>query len=379
MNNHNFYLINNLISFFETLLDRSYLISWFNFLFKLFFLFSRCLKIIKVLNTTCNYPFNAFQFYIKGYFRTLNLEDNVIGSFEKNSFGELPNLVEISFNKNLFTRLDFEEAFGCELVILTRLSFKFNRIIAISENFFAKFPTLSHLDLSDNNFHSLSKSFFLNLPKLETLLLSNNQILTIDPLAFDNLLKLKWLDLKNNLLYEITTQTFRHLSSLKELNLSMNKFEFVAKLFFSGLSNLTLLDLSENQLKYLDEDTFDMMPKIETLILSFNGQIKEWTYKFSNLKLLKQIYISKVGLSFVRFSSLFSKLTHLDLSHNPLERVENMNLFTLKTFKFLNMSNTNRVFVEKVLNFSGAYALEQLDLSFNNLTQFSTTYFNNLK
>ena len=44
---------------------------------------------------------------IKGTFSNLILSNNLISSFEPNSFGVLPNLTEISFRKNLIKKLDF--------------------------------------------------------------------------------------------------------------------------------------------------------------------------------------------------------------------------------------------------------------------------------
>ena len=66
---------------------------------------------------------------IKGHFVQLSLEDNILESFsfQQNSFGNLTNLKEISFVKNLIRKLNFGHAFQFDLLKLEKLSFKFRR------------------------------------------------------------------------------------------------------------------------------------------------------------------------------------------------------------------------------------------------------------
>ena len=83
---------------------------------------------------------------IKGKFKTLSLEDNILSVFERSSFNEMPNILEISFAKNLITSLDFQDAFRCKLTTLFKLNFKFNRIVSISAVYFTTFPNLKQLE-----------------------------------------------------------------------------------------------------------------------------------------------------------------------------------------------------------------------------------------
>ena len=48
---------------------------------------------------------------IKGTFSYLLLDNNLISLFETNSFGQMSNLIEIYFSKNLIKKLDFHYAF----------------------------------------------------------------------------------------------------------------------------------------------------------------------------------------------------------------------------------------------------------------------------
>jgi Leucine-rich repeat (LRR) protein len=307
---------------------------------------------------------------IKGKFSVLSLNDNILNSFEVNSFSNLSFLTELSFSKNLIHALNFQHAFQYSLKNLTKIDFSSNKISSIDSRFFQKFPNLISLDLSDNNFYSILRDNFLNLSKLEQLKLSENQILTIELGSFDALKQLKILDLKNNLIYELNNNNlFRNLKALKELNICKNKLESIKKFDFNGLSSLILLDLSENQLKILDENVFELMPQLESLTLKSN-QINFFSNSFAYLVKLKHLYLSSNNLAYLNITPVFSKILSLDLSENSLKKVSSF--FSLKNVRYLNLSRTNSIFVHELLNISyKSVSLVELDLSFNNLNNFN--------
>ena len=125
-------------------------------------------------------------FFSKGLFKYLILSENSITSFEVNSFGYLPYLMDIDFAKNLLKSLNFQEAFEFNQTNVVKLDFKFNLIKSISSIFFNRFSNLQRLDLSNNNFLLLGKNYFLNLDYLENLELSHNQILTVENETFSH-------------------------------------------------------------------------------------------------------------------------------------------------------------------------------------------------
>ena len=92
---------------------------------------------------------------IKGLFRKLILENNLIKEFEPNSFADLSSLAEISFSNNLIQSLNFQSAFTTQLKSIKTLSFDFNKIESIDPAFFSKFPAVQNLNLSNNNFMSI--------------------------------------------------------------------------------------------------------------------------------------------------------------------------------------------------------------------------------
>ena len=68
---------------------------------------------------------------VKGLFKRLLLRGNSIALFEPNSFGYMPNLVEIDFSKNLIKELNFADAFEFSQPNVTRLDFNSNKIKSI--------------------------------------------------------------------------------------------------------------------------------------------------------------------------------------------------------------------------------------------------------
>jgi Leucine-rich repeat (LRR) protein len=183
-----------------------------------------------ILDLSENNVKKIFENTIKGVFSKLNLDDNLISSFESNSFGYMPNIIEIYFSKNLIKKLDFHYAFKFQISTLEFIDFSHNQIDFIDGfNFFSKFPNLESLDLAFNQFHSLSNSYFLNLFRLKFLFLNSNQILAIQNGTFDRLENLIRLDLSQNLIFDLNDGLFKQLSNLEELNLNSNKIEQIKK------------------------------------------------------------------------------------------------------------------------------------------------------
>ena len=311
---------------------------------------------------------------LKGLFKLVILRENSLSALEALAFGYMPRLVEINFAQNLLGALDFADAFEFTLDSVRHLDFKFNKIRAISVNFFEKFPNLSSLDLSDNSLHSLDTHYFANLHQLERLFLSNNQILTIENSTFDPMTLLAHLDLKNNLIYDLSESLFRKLSRLVVLILGENKLESISRHDFDGLVSLKQLDLGRNRLSSPACDAFGRVNTIETLILCGN-LIRECN--FEHLKALSFLDLSSNRVEFVDFRNLSRTLSHLDLSSNRLT-AKPADLSDFASLKSLNVSISNLEFVLS-LNFSESSSIETLDISHNAFTVLSDTMFAHFK
>jgi len=308
---------------------------------------------IKVINE------NVF----KGDFRKIVLSQNLISNFEKNSFGYLPYLREISFRRNLIKSLDFSIAFNYVYPNVEILDFSYNKIQSIEKSFFSKFQTLASLDLSFNDLHSLQNTFFLNLNELKQLYLNNNQILTIEKETFDFLENLIHLDLSQNLIYDLSKSVFSKLKNLKNLKLNSNQIEKLMKENFCGLLSLASLDLSKNKILSLQGDLFVCLNEIKALKLSSN---KLKFFLNESIETLEFLDLSFNNLTSFNFPSLSS----LDLSHNV--KLDHLNVSN--NVRVLNLSNTNSKLIIN-LNISALFNLEELDLSLNNLSLIGRDYF----
>jgi Leucine-rich repeat (LRR) protein len=295
---------------------------------------------VDTLNLAKNFITTIRTGTIKGKFTSLNLEDNSIEAFEQNSFGDMPNLKEISFKGNLIKKLNFSmHAFQRSLKNLLKLNFNSNKIVSIDGDFFRKFPNINHLDLSKNNFFSLQAAYLLNLANLKYLDLSSNQILTIETSTFENLNQLTRLNLANNLIYALNGGLFRKLKNLIELNLARNKIETCSREFFKGLDSLELLNLADNQIGSLNNDSFMYVKNLTTLALSSNKKLSiKNNYNILNgsLNMINYLDLSNMNLSKVYLTNLFKFLVFLDLSHNKLSSSQDFNTFSLVDLKVKN-------------------------------------------
>jgi Leucine-rich repeat (LRR) protein len=103
-----------------------------------------------------------FKNTIKGLFRSVNLQNNLLENFEADSFGQLPNLAVLMLSKNLLKNLDFQRAFEFELSELERLDLSSNKIATMHKDFFSKTPGLVELDLIEQQSFGLdSRGRFL--------------------------------------------------------------------------------------------------------------------------------------------------------------------------------------------------------------------------
>ena len=344
--------------------------------------FNRSYFRVRTLDLSRNNISTVYANTIKGLFTYLILEENIIASFESNAFGSMPNLVDINFANNVIRHLHFDDAFEFNQSRVNKLDFSFNEIKALFGEFFVRFPNLKQLDLSNNNLLSLGNNgdfFWLN--NLEILYLSNNQILTIRNVTFRNLACLKYLNLHNNLLYDLNERLFRGLSKLERLILSKNKIEFIENQHFTGLASLIVLDLSENALKSLESrDLFDKMPLLKTLLLgsnriqSINNSIPQQIEEL-DLSLNKMRLLNFSSTTLMSPTKITLNLAYTSFKYDRSRVVDLRNSTSLKVF---NLSSTNSDFILG-LNFSSANLnIEELDLSFNDLSLLPKNYFASL-
>ena len=197
----------------------------------------------------------------------------------------------------------------CKNLALTRLPEKLPRDTA-------------ELQLGGNNFGQLRGSFFSNqyLPKLKILDLSNCSIDMIEKNVFQNLTNLYMLDLSNNGLTSVQPYAFTGLHKLKILNMHNNHLKHIQEHTFHGL-NLTFLNLGNNtELATVHSKAFEASHIHELIIYSCHLVTLPGTLLKPLSASLRRFSLYRNTLPLLIPTTLFEGLAleRLDLSYNQI-------------------------------------------------------------
>ncbi|CAH1730956.1 leucine-rich repeat-containing protein 15-like [Aphis gossypii] len=265
---------------------------------------------------------------------------------------------------------------------------------------------LVHLDFLDLSYchlkGPLSEDAFANATKLRTLILSGNHLSATDlAVALSPLLKLVKLSLRDCGLTMLPANTFHKFTSLQELDISRNPLNNDFTALLSPLESLEHLDMGYSNLQRISKTTFLKMSALKTLILSGNKLKSLESGSFQNLTRLEVLELNNCGLSRLNDTVFYDNFTYpnleeLRLSGNPLQVTEEGPILPpqLSGLKNLDMSKCNLSYLpvdaftttpnisQLLLNdnklksdeegsmkfLESLTGLEQLDLSFNNIT-----------
>ncbi|XP_067834198.1 toll-like receptor 21 [Heptranchias perlo] len=153
---------------------------------------------------------------------------------------------------------------------LSFLTFRFNRISAISCHAFSYAPGLQTLMLNINNIAVIGQAAFSNLTSLRLLRLDNNLITDIHDHTFTELRSLRTLNLRNNRISIVFEKVFANLHNLDILDLGGNKIRNLTSLSFYGLHNLSKLYLDRNYISRISGEIFNVLPSLGVLDLDSN-------------------------------------------------------------------------------------------------------------
>ncbi|XP_025425654.1 carboxypeptidase N subunit 2-like [Sipha flava] len=265
---------------------------------------------------------------------------------------------------------------------------------------------LVHLDFLDLSYchlkGPLSEDAFANATKLRTLILSGNHLSAADlAVALSPLSKLVKLSLRDCGLTRLPANTFHKFTSLQELDISRNPLNNAFTALLSPLESLEHLDMGYSNLQRISRTTFLKMSALKTLILSGNKLKSLESGLFQNLTRLEVLELNNCGLSRLNDTVFYDNFTYPDLeelrlSGNPLQVPEEgpilppqlsglknldlskCNLSYLPDDAFITTPNISQLLLNdnKLKNdeegsikfLESLIGLEQLDLSFNNLT-----------
>lgn len=244
----------------------------------------------------------------------------------------------------------------------------------------SRLAKLEVLVLYYNYFNNSILSSLKGLSSLKHLNLGGNQLQgSINMKEFDSLNNLEVLSLSSNNIQEFTTlrdsEGPSRLNKLESLYLNWNYLNNSILSSLKGLSSLKHLYLGGNQLKgSINMKEFDLLSNLEELLLTRN-KIQNFVTltgyeepsRFNKLKSLDLSFnfLNDNTLSFLKG---FSSLKHLDLDHNQLDgSIGTKGLCELKHLQELDISYNNLT-GSLPLCFSNLTNLQALDVSSNHFT-----------
>ena len=326
----------------------------------------------------------------------LELQHNILKSLKPKLFMFTVNLKFLNLKKNNISKLK-KSLFP--LTKLKHLNLSYNQISYISNNF-KNNGNLKKLYLSTNPIQILTRKCFNKLLNLRQLYLCDNIHVVYEDNVFARNLHLKKLMLTNT---KTDFRQFEHLTQLQTLVLNCNDIDdqyFHSA--FNHLTNLRYLNLNNNLITKLDHAILRSNRHLETLTLSSNWNMKDFTVEFFRcLPNLKSLNVSECNpLCDLNFN-VFVYNTQLETLHVSYTTHVNGTLpISLKQFfyngtimaenlpQFIPLSVHNHLenltiqyLDEATINsdyFSKLSSLTYLDLSYNNITSLQAMLFANL-
>ncbi|XP_033970046.1 transforming growth factor beta activator LRRC32 [Trematomus bernacchii] len=200
------------------------------------------------------------------------------------------------------------------------LDLSLNQVQNLSQGTLAYQNGFHHLNLRANKIHFIQPGLFKDMTDLRVLDLSRNHLnvfahakINIGPLT-----AVESLDLSNNGLYTgMSDYLLADSPSLMDLSLNGNSITKIAHNTFSGSSSLRRISLHNNVILEIEDGAFEFLKHLTELDLSKNSITCITDFNLCNLKVLN---LSKNSVEFFHSttSTVFYKLTHLDLSENKM-------------------------------------------------------------
>ncbi|GFQ95371.1 toll-like receptor Tollo [Trichonephila clavata] len=208
------------------------------------------------------------------FLKTLNLNNNTLGSLNNSSFQDLKQLRYLSLSQNQIGNLT-KDAFK-HLASLKTLILSKNNIHNLEQGIFDECEALNAIDLSDNHLTHIN-GLFINLKSLTFLNVSRNNIQWFDyaviPIELDELdlhsneipslsnyyeledtLQLRALDASFNFISLVNGGSFPH--RISRLKINNNRISQVHHFTFLAKSNLSYVNMANNNIESLEINTF---------------------------------------------------------------------------------------------------------------------------
>uniref|UniRef100_A0A8C4INX8 Toll-like receptor 3 n=1 Tax=Dicentrarchus labrax TaxID=13489 RepID=A0A8C4INX8_DICLA len=289
--------------------------------------------------------------------QTLNIEHNEVHFLKKEDVSHCTNLTRLNMARN---RLKLQGEPFSALQSLKFLDVSANNLQSAKLSSQPVLPSLVNLNLAFNNFTTLKKddfSFLNHSSFLQTLNLSSVSLKTLEPGCFKPISGLHTLIMDESKMGTlIIAKLCLELSGTAIDTLSLREMKLVTltNKTFSGLqkTSLTYLDLSHNGMGKIEPGSFQWLPRLQTLILSYNN-IKHVTKEtFQGLNSLKKLKLTKALVK----SHTSSTPIIDDFSFQPLSALESLILQSTAVQKLTEHT------------FTGLTSLKELDMSWSSYT-----------
>lgn len=315
----------------------------------------------------------------------LDLASNNIVSLPEYVFCGLINLKLLNLSHNSLQdvkQLGLEERklFPCTPE-LQMLDLSFNRLKYLTDEILSSLRRLKNLTFSDNQISQMSPYALIGLQRLQFIDLSNNKLSEFHPHFFHHTTELREILLKNNTIAGFPSALFRSLSQLLHLDVSHNIIADLHFLLdsFKNPNRLKILNLSYNRIRRIEGMPFQSLVSLQ--VLNLRDNIVEYIAEkaFSHLTSLKVLDLTNNRLRLIEaetFNGLMN-LHELWLPNNHMELIHSDAFMNLTRLHYLSLKNNSLTSFPMAIN--KMEYLQNLDLSFNSMSNITNDTFENLK
>ena len=228
-----------------------------------------------------------------------------------------------------------------------------------------------------NKIENVGERAFVGFQNIKYISLSSNQLSDI-LLQADDIPRLQKLSFWNNQFTKIPT-FYGFFQSFREIYLGRNFISHVCEDDFENITNIEEIDISHNGL--ISFEPKHELVRLAALSLDENELI-EVPYLKGRYNLIQQIYLNDNKIPVESFLTLNEKLNGSEHSLTELRMGENTDLRNslsdvitfLKRFTKLKSVSLTKSNISKIFHLTNS--LEQLDLSYNNISQITKENFN---
>uniref|UniRef100_W8AM31 Protein toll n=1 Tax=Ceratitis capitata TaxID=7213 RepID=W8AM31_CERCA len=270
----------------------------------------------------------------------IDLSANNIETFAPDVFQPLTNLSSIYINANHFRELPYGLFANNKNLTEFRLINNRVALITLPSKLFANLPHLKDVRVTCE-LESVPEDLFENSNRLANLTLKENMLTTLPEHLFRDQSELYDLDLTNNRLQTLPDGLFQNLKKLVELKLSHNQLREISSELFNPLISLELLHLDNNNILNINIQAFRDTGSLKFLDLENN-----------------QIDLAEAHAAILEPSAHFSSDFDANSPFQFLYKLQRLNLRNNSIMYIFNDWKTQLL------------ELQQLDLSYNNITIF---------